>query len=52
MPQSKAGVIGLVEATAKVFKDSARTINAVAPGFIETKMTGQIPLPFVRQVAA
>lgn len=40
---SKAGVIGLVEATAKVFKDSARTINAVAPGFIETKMTGQIP---------
>lgn len=40
---SKAGVIGLVEATAKVFEDSARTINAVAPGFIETKMTGQIP---------
>lgn len=40
---SKAGVIGLVEATAKSFKGSARTINAVAPGFIETKMTGQIP---------
>lgn len=40
---SKAGVIGLVEATAKLFADSARTINAVAPGFIETKMTGQIP---------
>lgn len=40
---SKAGVIGLVEATAKLFKGTHRTINAVAPGFIETKMTGQIP---------
>lgn len=40
---SKGGVIGLVQATAKVFEGSARTINAVAPGFIETKMTGQIP---------
>lgn len=40
---SKAGVIGLVQATAKVLDGSARTINAVAPGFIETKMTGQIP---------
>lgn len=40
---SKAGVIGLVQATAKLFDGSARTINAVAPGFIETKMTGQIP---------
>lgn len=40
---SKAGVIGLVQATAKAFEGSARTINAVAPGFIETKMTGQIP---------
>lgn len=40
---SKAGVIGLVEATARLFTDSGRTINAVAPGFIETKMTGQIP---------
>ncbi|MFB6348068.1 3-oxoacyl-ACP reductase [Moraxella sp. ZJ142] len=40
---SKAGVIGLVEATAKLLEGSSRTINAVAPGFIETKMTGQIP---------
>ncbi len=40
---SKAGVIGLVEATAKVFEGSARTINAVAPGFIETSMTNRIP---------
>ncbi|OOR88531.1 3-oxoacyl-ACP reductase [Moraxella caviae] len=40
---SKAGVIGLVQATAKLFDGSNRTINAVAPGFIETKMTGAIP---------
>lgn len=40
---SKAGVIGLVEATAKAFKGTNKTINAVAPGFIETKMTSLIP---------
>ena len=40
---SKAGVIGLVESTAKLFKGSKRTINAVAPGFIETKMTASMP---------
>ncbi|WP_227429307.1 3-oxoacyl-ACP reductase [Psychrobacter sp. I-STPA6b] len=41
---SKAGVIGLVEATAKQLADSHQTINAVAPGFIETQMTAAIPL--------
>ncbi|WII95862.1 3-oxoacyl-ACP reductase [Moraxella haemolytica] len=40
---SKAGVIGLVEATARTFDGSNKTINAVAPGFIETKMTSLIP---------
>lgn len=42
---SKAGVIGLVHATAKQFQDTNRgmTINAVAPGFIETQMTEAIP---------
>lgn len=40
---SKAGVIGLVEATAKNLEGSARRINAVAPGFIETKMTHAMP---------
>lgn len=41
---SKAGVIGLTEATAKAFFGTGRTINAVAPGFIETQMTAAIPL--------
>lgn len=42
---SKSGVIGLVNATAKQLEDNAKgmTINAVAPGFIETQMTEAIP---------
>lgn len=41
---SKAGVIGLVQATAPVLAEKNITINAVAPGFIETAMTAAIPL--------
>jgi len=40
---SKAGVIGLVDALAGDLKDGI-TVNAVAPGFIETKMTAAVPL--------
>lgn len=40
---SKSGVIGYVEALAKQLKEN-RTINAVAPGFIETQMTAAMPL--------
>ncbi|WP_026550422.1 3-oxoacyl-ACP reductase [Arthrobacter sp. Br18] len=47
---SKAGVIGMVRATSVEFEGTARTINAVAPGFIETEMTAKIP-PLTRQVA-
>jgi len=39
---SKAGVIGLVDAIAPTLKNGI-TINAVAPGFIETKMTAAVP---------
>lgn len=39
---SKAGVIGLVKFTAPILKNGI-TINAVAPGFIETQMTAAIP---------
>jgi 3-oxoacyl-[acyl-carrier protein] reductase len=41
---SKAGVIGLVQATAPVVAERSITINAVAPGFIETQMTAAMPL--------
>ncbi|KAA8735462.1 3-oxoacyl-ACP reductase [Acinetobacter qingfengensis] len=39
---SKAAVIGLVKFTAPTLKNGV-TINAVAPGFIETQMTAAIP---------
>jgi 3-oxoacyl-[acyl-carrier protein] reductase len=41
---SKAGVIGMVEALAPQLAQRGQTINAVAPGFIETKMTAQMPI--------
>ena len=40
---TKAGMIGLTDALAPVLADKGITINAVAPGFIETKMTEAIP---------
>jgi 3-oxoacyl-[acyl-carrier protein] reductase len=45
---SKAGVIGLVQATAPALAGRDITINAVAPGFIETAMTAKMPL-FLRE---
>jgi 3-oxoacyl-[acyl-carrier protein] reductase len=41
---SKAGVIGLVEALAETAAERGTTVNAVAPGFIETEMTAHMPL--------
>ena len=41
---SKAGVIGHVQGLAPAAAKRGVTINAVAPGFIETQMTAAIPL--------
>jgi 3-oxoacyl-[acyl-carrier protein] reductase len=41
---SKAGVIGMVESMAPQLAKRQATINAVAPGFIETKMTAAMPI--------
>ncbi|MGW9477166.1 3-oxoacyl-ACP reductase [Saccharomonospora azurea] len=41
---SKAGVIGMVDDAAEKLAERGCTINAVAPGFIETQMTAQVPL--------
>ncbi|HTM85506.1 MAG TPA: 3-oxoacyl-ACP reductase [Mycobacterium sp.] len=41
---TKAGMIGLTDALAPVLAPKDITINAVAPGFIETDMTAAIPL--------
>ncbi|HET8694668.1 MAG TPA: 3-oxoacyl-ACP reductase [Aquabacterium sp.] len=40
---SKAGVIGMVQSQAPILAEKGITINAVAPGFIETQMTAAIP---------
>ncbi|NCT90305.1 3-oxoacyl-ACP reductase [Cellulomonas sp. APG4] len=47
---SKAGVIGMVRASAADLAAAGGTINAVAPGFIETDMTSRIPFA-TREVA-
>ncbi|MCQ6270878.1 3-oxoacyl-ACP reductase [Pseudarthrobacter sp. R1] len=40
---SKGGVMGMVRATAPLLAAQGGSINAVAPGFIETEMTARIP---------
>ena len=40
---SKAGLIGLARALAPSLKERGISINAVAPGFIETSMTAHMP---------
>lgn len=39
---AKAGVIGLTKTTAKELASRNITVNAIAPGFIETEMTDQL----------
>ena len=41
---TKAGMIGLTDALSGAYADKRITVNAVAPGFIETKMTEAIPV--------
>jgi 3-oxoacyl-[acyl-carrier protein] reductase len=41
---SKAGIIGMVGALAGPMRERRATVNAVAPGFIETAMTAEMPV--------
>jgi 3-oxoacyl-[acyl-carrier protein] reductase len=41
---SKAGIIGMVQAYAPGLAKRGATVNAVAPGFIETQMTAAMPI--------
>ncbi|MCQ4628068.1 3-oxoacyl-ACP reductase [Corynebacterium sp. CCUG 65737] len=47
---TKAGVVGFVDALADKIAEKGGSINAVAPGFIETEMTDAIPFT-TREVA-
>ena len=41
---SKAGVIGFIEAAAPTLARRGITVNGIAPGFIETRLTAAIPV--------
>jgi len=51
---SKAGLIGLTRATAREYSSRGITVNAVAPGYIETEMTDVLPdevkSAFIKQI--
>ena len=47
---SKAGVVGFVEALAPKVAKKGITVNAIAPGFIETRLTSAMPVA-IREVA-
>ena len=47
---SKAAVIGMTKSLAKELSSRNINVNAVAPGFIETDMTGKLP-PQVKESA-
>jgi len=47
---SKAGIVGFVRAWAEKLAPRGITVNAIAPGFIETRLTAAIPFA-IREVA-
>ena len=46
---SKAGLIGMTKSVAKEISSRGITVNAVAPGFIETDMTANLPEAVVEE---
>lgn len=49
---AKAGVIGMTKTWSREFARSGFTVNAIAPGFISTKMTESMPPEVLAQMAA
>ena len=46
---SKAGIIGMTKSAARELASRGVTVNAVAPGFIETDMTAKLPEAVVEE---
>ncbi len=46
---SKAGIVGFVQSKARTLARRGITVNAIAPGFIETRLTAAIPV-VIREV--
>jgi 3-oxoacyl-[acyl-carrier protein] reductase len=49
---SKAGLLGLTKSLAREVARKGVTVNAVAPGFIATEMTAEIPKDVAEQIVA
>ena len=49
---AKAGLIGLTKATARELASRGITANAVAPGFVLTELTRDLPEPLLAQITA
>ena len=49
---AKAGLIGLTKATARELASRGITVNAVAPGFVLTELTGDLPEALKAEITA
>jgi 3-oxoacyl-[acyl-carrier protein] reductase len=49
---AKAGLIGLTKATARELASRSITVNAVAPGFVLTELTKDLPEPLKAEITA
>lgn len=47
---SKAGIVGFTKSLAKELGKYKITVNAIAPGFIKTKMTEKLPVMIIEQL--